>query len=58
VDEVTDKRKSGTMLKNAFIYYVKTPKIVKGRDFSLLNFGNIKADLNEITSNFSIQLQH
>jgi hypothetical protein len=46
-----------TILKDAFVYYAKTPKIVKGRDFSLLNFGSVKADFDEITSNFSIQLQ-
>jgi hypothetical protein len=47
-----------TMLKDAFLYYAKTLKIVKGRDFIFLNLGSIKADLDEITSNFSIQLQH
>lgn len=56
--EVTDGRTSMTMLKDAFRYYAKMPKIVKGWDFSLLKFGNIKADLDEITWNFSIQLQH
>jgi len=58
VGEVTDERKGIKMLKDASLYYGKKPKIVKGRDFILLTLGNIKADLDEIISSFSIQLKH